>query len=100
VAGFPPPYQAATVGGKLEDGAEVIDPADKARRARGLERFLMFSDGVAASAVTLLVLPLVDAVTAFDHDRVSLATIFKVMRWEVFSFALSFVGNVALWLAH
>jgi uncharacterized membrane protein len=78
----------------------MAEHPDEARNARGLERFLMFSDGVAAIAVTLLVLPLVDAVTDSDGEGESVLDIVSGMRWEMFSFALSFVVIVVLWLDH
>ena len=71
-----------------------------ARRARGLERFLLFSDGVTAIAVTLLVLPLVDAVTETDGAGLSVWDILDGMRWEMFSFVLSFAVIVLLWTVH
>lgn len=78
----------------------VPQSSEAARQARGLERFLMFSDGVAAIAVTLLVLPLVDTVTSTDGEGVSVDDILNDLRWEIFSFVLSFVVIVVLWLNH
>lgn len=65
-----------------------------------MERFLLFSDGVSAIAVTLLVLPLVDAVTETDGDGLSVWDVLGDMRWEIFSFVLSFAVIVLLWQAH
>ncbi len=78
----------------------MAESADDARRARGMERFLMFSDGVAAIAVTLLVLPLVDAVTDSNREGLKVWDIIRSMDWEIFSFVLSFVVIVVLWQVH
>ncbi len=73
---------------------------EEARRERGMERFLLFSDGVTAIAVTLLVLPLVDAVTETDGSGLDVLSVLNGMRWEMFSFVLSFAVIVLLWLSH
>jgi uncharacterized membrane protein len=78
----------------------MVEREDGAWKARGLERFLMFSDGVVAIAVTLLVLPLVDAITDSDGDGSTVQEILMGMRWEMFSFALSFAVIVVLWMSH
>lgn len=70
------------------------------RNARGFERFLLFSDAIAAIAITLLILPLVDSVQESTEGGLSAADIVRDNRWEFFSFLLSFVVILSLWLAH
>lgn len=70
------------------------------RNARGFERFLLFSDAIAAIAITLLILPLVDSVYESTGEGMSAADIVRDNRWEFFSFLLSFVVILSLWLAH
>jgi uncharacterized membrane protein len=66
---------------------------------RGIERLIFFTDAVAAIAITLLILPLVEIVTndaanvtveAFLYDNVS----------QLFAFALSFVIIARFWIAN
>lgn len=78
----------------------MAESAAAKRKARGLERFLLFSDGVSAIAVTLLVLPLVDAVLGADGEGYSTLEILEAMGWEMFSFVLSFVVIIMLWMGH
>jgi uncharacterized membrane protein len=70
------------------------------REARGFERFLFFSDAIAAIAITLLILPLVDAVTDAGSDALTVADILQEINWEVFSFLLSFGVILTLWFSH
>lgn len=67
---------------------------------RGFERFLLFTDAVVAIAVTLLILPVVDAVLASDARASSTLHILGELQGELFGFMLSFAVIVVLWLAH
>jgi uncharacterized membrane protein len=64
------------------------------------ERLVFFTDAVVAIAITLLVLPLVDAVgEAASAGRSSVEVITDNFD-QIFSFLLSFVVIARLWLAH
>jgi uncharacterized membrane protein len=66
----------------------------------GAERLVYFTDAVVAIAITLLVLPLVDAVgeaVAAGEDSVEVVT---GNLDQIFSFLLSFVVIARLWTAH
>jgi uncharacterized membrane protein len=65
---------------------------------RGFERFLLFTDAVVAIAVTLLILPVVDAV--LQADAASTLDLLDQLQGELFGFLLSFAVIVVLWLAH
>jgi uncharacterized membrane protein len=67
------------------------------RTTQGLERFVTFVDAITAIAVTLLVLPLVDAASAAGHGT-SLGELLRANSTH--SFLLSFVVIARLWLAH
>jgi uncharacterized membrane protein len=83
-------YVEARVGGYV---GSVGEP-------EGVERLVLFTDAVAAIAITLLVLPLVDVVS----DEVAAgATSTDVIteNWpQIFSFLLSFYVIAQFWLAH
>jgi uncharacterized membrane protein len=65
---------------------------------RGLDRFVTFLDAVVAIAITLLVLPLADAIgTGASRELASLLTD-EAARFG--AFFLSFVLIARLWLAH
>lgn len=71
-----------------------------ARAERSPERLVFFSDAVVAIAVTLLILPLADAVpeaVAKHTDSVELIT---ENWWKIFSFLLSFFVITRLWRVH
>jgi uncharacterized membrane protein len=66
----------------------------------GAERLVYFTDAVVAIAITLLVLPLVDAVgEAVDAGRSSVEVISENLS-QIFSFLLSFAVIARLWTAH
>lgn len=62
----------------------------------GLDRLMMFSDGVFAIAITLLVLPLTDAEIPEDGVGNALAELWP----RIFTFALSFVVIGRYWIVH
>lgn len=67
------------------------------RTTQGLERFVTFVDAITAIAVTLLVLPLVDAAGTAGHGT-SLGELLRATNTH--SFLLSFAVIARLWLAH
>ncbi len=67
-------------------------------RSRDLERLLTFVDAIAAVAITLLVLPLVDLAGRIGNDR-SVAHQLHTHSALFWSFALSFAVIARLWLA-
>jgi uncharacterized membrane protein len=67
---------------------------------RGAERLVFFTDAVVAIAITLLVLPLVDAVgEAVNAGQRSVEVITENLS-QIFSFLLSFAVIARLWTAH
>src|SRR5689334_2634742 len=66
---------------------------------RGFERLLLFTDGVVAVPVTLLILPVVDDVLRSDPHVTTLALL-RQLENELFGFGLSFAVIVVLWLGH
>jgi uncharacterized membrane protein len=67
---------------------------------RGVERLVFFTDAVVAIAITLLVLPLVDAVgEAADAGHSSVEVVTGNLS-QIFSFLLSFAVIARLWTAH
>jgi uncharacterized membrane protein len=66
---------------------------------RGPERLFTFLDAVAAIAITLLVLPLVDVLAA-DGGRTDLARLYAAHAVEFYAFLLSFAVIARLWWAH
>lgn len=64
--------------------------------ARALDRLLAFSDAVVAIAITLIVLPLVDAAT----DAESTVAFFQQNQSPLLSAALSFVIVAVFWRVH
>jgi uncharacterized membrane protein len=69
------------------------------RTTRGLERFVTFLDAIAAIAITLLILPLVDIATSAD-ERSSLGDLLRASDTQLFSFLLSFVVIARFWSVH
>jgi uncharacterized membrane protein len=71
-------------------------------KQRGVERLIFFTDAVAAIAITLLILPLVDIVTedASGPHPISVARFLAENVGQFFAFALSFVIIAILWIAN
>lgn len=67
-------------------------------RAKSLDRTMAFTDAVVAIAITLLVLPLVDAVSADAQDTA--ADLVRATITPVLTFLLSFVVIARFWLIH
>ncbi|WP_158867131.1 TMEM175 family protein [Leifsonia sp. AG29] len=68
------------------------------RTERGLDRLVNFSDATVAIAITLLILPLVDA-AAHIGDR-SLQKFLQDDWWQVFAFVVSFAVIARFWVVH
>lgn len=71
---------------------------DEARRGRGYDRLVNFSDAVVAIAITLLGLPLVDIEP--PRDGASAWTVLTDHGDKVWSFVVTFLVVAVLWLAH
>jgi uncharacterized membrane protein len=68
---------------------------------RGIERLIFFTDAVAAIAITLLILPLVEEVTsAAKVPHASVASFVADNVSQIFAFVLSFLIIARLWLAN
>jgi uncharacterized membrane protein len=72
--------------------------ASERQTERGLDRFVNFSDAVVAIAVTLLILPVVEAVN--DAGIRSAHDFFRANGDRLFAFALSFVVIANFWFIH
>jgi uncharacterized membrane protein len=68
------------------------------RTERGLDRLVNFSDATVAIAITLLILPLVDAAPEIAHE--SFATFLSDNGWQLLAFALSFAVIARFWVIH
>ncbi|MGW7575904.1 TMEM175 family protein [Streptomyces sp. NPDC054765] len=64
------------------------------------ERLLLFTDAVAAIAITLLVLPLVDIVPEAVKEHATAPEVITDHLGQIGSFGLSFVVIARLWLTH
>ncbi|NIZ93735.1 TMEM175 family protein [Kineococcus rubinsiae] len=71
-----------------------------ARRQHPLHRFTTFIDAIVAIAITLLVLPLVDAAAEADPARVPVGAFLADHVGTIAGFLLSFVVILSLWRAH
>ncbi|MBK5239146.1 MAG: DUF1211 domain-containing protein [Actinomycetales bacterium] len=68
------------------------------RTPRGIDRFIFFTDAVVAVAITLLVLPLVDA--ANNIGQATSGEYLVENGTRIFAFVLSFAVIGRLWIAH
>ncbi|OAN43262.1 TMEM175 family protein [Microbacterium sp. H83] len=73
--------------------------ADETQRFRP-ERFTAFVDAVVAIAMTLLILPLTEAVADAASGRLSTAQFFAEHSGQLLSFALSFLLIATFWIGH
>ncbi|MFU8947434.1 TMEM175 family protein [Mycetocola zhadangensis] len=67
---------------------------------RGLERLIFFTDAVVAIAITLLILPLVDAASEPENTAKTAAHFFTEERQQILAFLISFAVIARLWVAH
>lgn len=70
------------------------------RAERSPERLVMFSDAVVAIAVTLLILPLADAVPEAVEKHMSSVELIDENKWKIYAFLLSFAVILRLWVVH
>lgn len=89
------------------DGTGAGGPADaraeaetEKEEANSAERLLLFTDAVAAIAITLLILPLVDLVPEVAGEHGHAREVITEHRDQIGSFLLSFLVIARLWLAH
>lgn len=68
------------------------------RSERGLDRLVNFSDATVAIAITLLILPLVDAATHIGDA--SFGAFFAKYYWEIVAFVVSFAVIARFWTVH
>ena len=67
---------------------------------RGFDRLIFFTDAVAAIAITLLILPLVDLVPEASAQGLTVAEFFSGNWDQIIGFLISFVVIARLWRAH
>lgn len=67
---------------------------------RGLDRVVFFTDAVAAIAITLLILPLVDAVPEAAQHGLSVEEFLGENAAQLLGFGISFAVIARLWMAH
>ncbi|MFF1615579.1 TMEM175 family protein [Amycolatopsis sp. NPDC058278] len=67
---------------------------------RSPERLVFFTDAVVAIAITLLVLPLVEAVPDAVAQHLDPAELISENQWKIYSFLLSFAVIARLWVVH
>ena len=67
---------------------------------RGLDRLIFFTDAVAAIAITLLILPLVDLLPEAANGVEEVSTFLSDNGGQLLGFAISFVVIARLWRAH
>jgi uncharacterized membrane protein len=72
-----------------DDGPVTEHDRSTVRTERGFDRFVDFSDAVVAIAITLLILPVVDAVSDSVGDQRSAADFFQANGDRILAFALS-----------
>lgn len=68
------------------------------RTQRGFDRLVNFSDATVAIAITLLILPLVDA--GPEVAKQGIVPYFGENLWQLLAFAISFVVIARFWMVH
>jgi uncharacterized membrane protein len=68
------------------------------RTERGLDRLVNFSDATVAIAITLLILPLVDAASQIGNTP--FGDFVYDQMWEIVAFAVSFAVIARFWVVH
>src|SRR4051794_17841821 len=68
------------------------------RTERGLDRLVNFSDATVAIAITLLILPLVDAASPIGDK--AFGDFVDENAWEIFAFVISFAVIARFWVVH
>lgn len=71
-----------------------------ATTTRGLERLVFFTDAIAAIAITLLILPLVEVVPDIAAEGGSISVLFDEYFGQILGFLISFAVIARLWFAH
>ena len=67
---------------------------------QGLDRLAFFTDAVAAIAMTLLIVPLVELATASSDKEADTAAFLSENKEKLLAFVISFVVIAVLWVAH
>jgi uncharacterized membrane protein len=81
--------------------AEAAAPEDSIRTPRGFDRFVYFSDAVVAIAISLLILPVVDAVSeAKAAEELTGVDFFRDNGDRLLAFGISFVVIASFWVVH
>lgn len=70
------------------------------RTQQGLDRLTFFTDAVAAIAMTLLIVPLVELATDSSDTTPNVTVFLRENKYELLAFIISFVVIAALWIAH
>lgn len=74
--------------------------AETSRPPMPAERLLAFTDAVVAIAITLLILPLLEAVAEAGREHMTAGEFFNVNATQIAMFLISFVVILAFWTAH
>ncbi len=86
--------------GSLVAGRSRTAYAPRMPQNRSPERLVFFTDAVVAIAITLLVLPLVEAVSDAVSQHLDPAALIGENQWKIYSFLLSFAVIARLWIVH
>jgi uncharacterized membrane protein len=81
-------------------GAEGGSAEESSAEEGSAERLVFFTDAVAAIAITLLILPLLDTIGEVSRDRETLGELVHHNLGQFAAFALSFGVIFRLWWAH
>jgi uncharacterized membrane protein len=77
-----------------------MSSTEEETRRRAFERFLLFTDAVMAIAVTLLILPVVDAVVDLENRDREVMDLIGDLKGELLGFLLGFAVIMVMWTAH